>query len=597
VFTLSASLALLVGAAFVALVLSLGNVRSAQRETRHNEKSLTAIAATEKSILDMETGLRGFLVTGEDRFLEPYRLGRAHFPVEAAELVASERGDPPDLKLAQRIAAGGSEYLHQYAEPLLVNAGSRLMSRQRLIRATAEGNRRVDVLRRMFTTLVRYDRAASIRANADADQAGTQALVLGIIGLVGVLLLTAAFAFYMARSVTRPIRLVSDAAKRLREGETAAEVPMVSGTKEVTELAQSFNAMAGALETSRRALLTERDVLDERVQERTAELRDSRLEALQRLALAAEYRDDDTHQHTERVGRVSALIAQTLGLDSDTVELIRIGAPLHDVGKIGVPDSILLKPGRLTAAEFEAMKTHVTVGEAILSSTDSELFRMAAEIARFHHERWDGAGYDAGLAGDAIPLAARIVNVADTFDALTHDRPYKRAWPLGAALEEIRTSAGGQFDPAVVAAFEQLDHARLLDSDGRLDSARRARPISDDTERGSGIPMDQALVRAAFENTPNAVLVMDDERRCMEVNNAACQLFGLARDELLARRLDDFTAPVTRTRLDGLWADFLAGGTDRARIELLIDGQPITVEYSVSANVLPGRHLSVLHRV
>lgn len=195
------------------------------------------------------------------------------------------------------------------------------------------------------------------------------------------------------------------------------------------------------------------ETLEARVRERTAELEEARFQTLRRLARAAEYRDDATGQHTRRVGRASALIARRLGLDDGFVEMIRLAAPLHDLGKIAIPDAILLSQGQLTPSEFEVMKTHCEIGADLLSGSDVPLLRMAAEIASSHHERWDGSGYPKGLAGESIPLAGRIVAVADTFDALRYPRPYKTAWPLSEALDEIERGAGTRFDPRVVEAF------------------------------------------------------------------------------------------------------------------------------------------------
>jgi putative two-component system response regulator len=196
--------------------------------------------------------------------------------------------------------------------------------------------------------------------------------------------------------------------------------------------------------------------LEQMVAERTVELDAARLEVLERLAVAAEYRDDDTGQHTRRVGESAAALARALALPDDLVDAIRRAAPLHDVGKIGVPDQILRKPGRLDEAEMATMRAHTTIGASILAEGRSPMLRLAEEIARAHHERWDGTGYPAGLAGEAIPLAGRIVAVADVFDALAHDRPYRPAWPLADAIAEIRGQRGRQFDPAVVEAFLSL---------------------------------------------------------------------------------------------------------------------------------------------
>jgi putative two-component system response regulator len=192
--------------------------------------------------------------------------------------------------------------------------------------------------------------------------------------------------------------------------------------------------------------------LDQKVRERTAELEATQLEILERLALAAEYRDDDTGEHTKRVGETAARIAEALGWSARDVELIRRAAPLHDVGKIAISDLILLKPGKLTPEEFESMKAHARLGAQILSGGRFPLLQLAEQIALTHHERWDGTGY-LGLQAEAIPIAGRIVSVADVFDALISERPYKRAWPLREALEEIKCQSGRQFDPGVVEAF------------------------------------------------------------------------------------------------------------------------------------------------
>jgi PAS domain S-box-containing protein len=197
------------------------------------------------------------------------------------------------------------------------------------------------------------------------------------------------------------------------------------------------------------------------LQERNAELEAARLEILKRLALAAEYRDDDTHEHTERIGSAVELLARQLGWSKSEAQLLRDAAPLHDIGKLAVPDRILRKPGKLTPEEFELVKTHVKAGVSILSGSGSQVLRLAEEIAAGHHEWWDGTGYPYGLAGEEIALPARIVAVVDVFDALTHVRPYKPAWPVEDAMAEMRRLRGRQFDPTVFDAFERLDHVQL----------------------------------------------------------------------------------------------------------------------------------------
>ena len=186
-------------------------------------------------------------------------------------------------------------------------------------------------------------------------------------------------------------------------------------------------------------------------------IEEAQFETLARLAAAAEYRDDDTGAHTRRVGELAGRLAEALGLPAELVRLIRLAAPLHDVGKIGIPDAILLKPGRLTDEEFEQMKRHTTIGAQMLSGGVSAQIALAEQIAGAHHERWDGTGYPAGLAGDAIPIAGRLVAVADVFDALTHARPYKKAWTRAEALAELRSQRGRQFDSQVIDAFLALE--------------------------------------------------------------------------------------------------------------------------------------------
>jgi putative two-component system response regulator len=197
---------------------------------------------------------------------------------------------------------------------------------------------------------------------------------------------------------------------------------------------------------------SQNQLLEAKVRERTRELIDAQIEIIERLAIAAEFRDDNTGQHTQRVGQMSSLLARQLGLPDSQVSLIARAAPLHDVGKIGVPDSILLKMGKLTPGEFELVKQHTVIGARILSGGKFPLLRLAEEIAFSHHERWDGTGY-AGLRRTEIPLAGRIVAVADVFDALTQQRPYKPAWPVADAIAEIDRQRERQFDPGVVEAF------------------------------------------------------------------------------------------------------------------------------------------------
>ena len=191
----------------------------------------------------------------------------------------------------------------------------------------------------------------------------------------------------------------------------------------------------------------------ERLREAEKEIEDSRAETIFRLAKAAEFRDNETAQHTVRMGEYCAVVARKLGLDAEVSERIRQASPLHDVGKIGIPDQILLKPGRLTEEEFEVIKTHPEIGYRILDGSRSEFLIMGANIAYTHHEKWDGSGYPRGLSGEDIPIEGRIAAVCDVFDALTSDRVYKAAMSPEKAVDILTEGRGSHFDPACLDAF------------------------------------------------------------------------------------------------------------------------------------------------
>jgi putative two-component system response regulator len=189
--------------------------------------------------------------------------------------------------------------------------------------------------------------------------------------------------------------------------------------------------------------------LERKVRERTAQLDTAQRDTIARLALAAEFRDDETGRHTQRVGALSELLARAMGWGDADTALLRLAAPLHDVGKIGIPDAILLKCGLLTARERKIMEQHTTIGAKILSGGRSSFIQLAEKVALSHHERWDGQGYPERRSGASIPSAARIVAVADFFDATMHDRVYRKAWPMDQVLAAIAAMSGSAFDPAV----------------------------------------------------------------------------------------------------------------------------------------------------
>ena len=211
-----------------------------------------------------------------------------------------------------------------------------------------------------------------------------------------------------------------------------------------------------------RELRDHNEMLEQKISDRTIQLEIAKIEILERLALTAELRDDETGEHTQRVGRMCALLSQALELKEENVELIRRASPLHDIGKIATPDRILLKPGKLSTDEWTVMKRHTEVGARLLSNSIATTLQLAQAIALTHHERWDGSGY-LGLKGNEIPMCGRIVAVTDVFDALTHRRPYKEAWPADRAIAEITAQRGKQFEPRIVDAFLEVNqHNDLL---------------------------------------------------------------------------------------------------------------------------------------
>jgi putative two-component system response regulator len=229
---------------------------------------------------------------------------------------------------------------------------------------------------------------------------------------------------------------------------------------------------------------------ERKVGERTRQIERAQVEILERLACAAEYREDETGHHAQRVGHNSALIAHTTGLIDSEVVLLRLAAPLHDVGKIGIPDDILLKPGRLTAEEFDEMKKHTSIGAGILAGSEFSVLQRAEEIALYHHENWDGSGY-MHMSGDSIPLSAQIVHVADVFDALTHERPYRRPWSTEEALDEIRDKSGVFFNTELVDALLAVHHA------GRLEVTGPPPPMADIFRTDPGDDNAELTARAA----------------------------------------------------------------------------------------------------
>ncbi|HEY8584773.1 MAG TPA: HD domain-containing phosphohydrolase [Capillimicrobium sp.] len=451
VVTLGALLVAVMAVGGLVFVGAADRTLGAWSEREQSDVVLDTIDEARQQVIDVETGLRGFQLTGEERYLEPTWAAIAVLPQTMTRLQAGTEGQPALHVMAHDVETAVVEYVHAYTLPLIY----RLRGGVRRPREEATtGKLQVDALRGAFERLQAGERAYQRRASDAVREAGADARRIALAAVAGAILLLLAFTVIVARGIAAPVRRIACAADALAEGRLDERVPE-RGHGEIADLARAFNHMAGGLRAAH-------GELEGRVQATSAEAERARLETLERLALASEYRDDETQEHAHRIGRSAAAIGRRLGLDGCACERLRRAGPLHDIGKVAVPDAILLKPGRLTPDELAVVREHPEVGARILAGSESPVLQLAEEIARTHHERWDGAGYPTGAAGPEIPLAGRIVAVADVFDALTHERPYKPAWSVAAAVAEIEAGAGTQFDPDVVEAFRALDHDALV---------------------------------------------------------------------------------------------------------------------------------------
>ena len=263
--------------------------------------------------------------------------------------------------------------------------------------------------------------------------------------------------------------------KRLKADKETADIPIIFLTAKDDEKDEAHGLDIGAvdyiikpfniaivrkrvkthleLKIARDALKNQNEILEEKVRERTEELEKTQIEILQRLGHAAEYRDEDTGFHVKRMSEYCRFLAKHIGLSDEQCNMLALASPLHDLGKIGIPDGILLKEGKLTESEWVIMRSHAHIGGQLLEGSYSPLIQAAKEIAYTHHEKWDGSGYPKGLKGEEIPLFGRIACICDVFDALISERPYKKPWPVPKALAEIEAGAGKHFDPDLAKAF------------------------------------------------------------------------------------------------------------------------------------------------
>jgi len=261
--------------------------------------------------------------------------------------------------------------------------------------------------------------------------------------------------------------------RQLKEDPTTSHIPIIFVTAKITTADEIKGFELGAVDyitkpisppvvlarvKTHLALYDQNRELDRKVRQQTKAIHETRLKIIQRLGRAAEFKDDDTGMHVIRMSHYSRVLGIAAGMSETAADMLLDAAPMHDIGKIGIPDSILQKPGTLDEQEWNTMQTHAQMGQDIIGDDDSELLRMAAAVAISHHEHWDGSGYPNNLSGEKIPMVGRIVAIADVFDALTSVRPYKESWSVEDAVTHLQAQAGKQFDPRLVSLFvENLD--------------------------------------------------------------------------------------------------------------------------------------------
>lgn len=499
--------------ALVALALTVGMLdwlaRRFDRQLRHSGEVMRVARQAYELALDRETGVRGYLLSRDSSSLAPDLYAREPLTVALDSLSALTAKDQAQAERTGTVRAAINRWANVFALPALRDPDAGLGRKGDQLELV--GKTLFDAVRWSFTRLIQAEdavynaqrrRQESTRAFADVAIALELTVLLAVLVRVRRRVVAQANALAdqqaRARAVIEhapDVLLLVDRDGMVRYHSPSAEALMGLPTAQISgsilmrgvhaadrkALARAFAEMEADpgrphsfvcrvrhVDGSRRVVeargtnllqnpavqaivINARDVSDRVRAEEKA--REAELEVLERLAAAGEARDDDTGQHTRRVGELAARIGEALGLPRDEVDLIRLAAPLHDVGKIGIPDSILRKPGRLTAEEFAIMQTHTLIGATMLADGATRHMRMAETIARSHHEWWDGKGYPDRVAGEAIPLAARIVAVADVYDALTHARPYRGAWKRERVINELRRKTGTHFDPRVVAAF------------------------------------------------------------------------------------------------------------------------------------------------
>jgi methanogenic corrinoid protein MtbC1 len=335
-------------------------------------------------------------------------------------------------------------------------------------------------------------------------------------------------------------------------------------------------ALAGALgwrlgDEQRRGLRRQIDDRSIELRRALTELEIAQAETVRRLSMAVEFRDEDTGAHIERIGRFSTLLAEQVGIETDRCELLGYAAPLHDVGKVAIPDAILLKPGPLTREERAIVETHTEEGYRLLHGSSSSILDMAATIALSHHEKWDGNGYPRGLAGEEIPIEGRIVAIADVFDALTSDRVYRPAFPIERAIEMMREQRAQHFDPVLLDAFMEVISAAGVDARGIVKPDREAllegvlETFSSALERGDAEAAEGAIAQAIEEEVPPVMLHGE------VIAPALARIGELAVAGAIDRESEQLATGIARRVLATLHR-FMLGGAEPTRERVLLAG-------------------------
>lgn len=566
-------IAVILAVALGTMLASLSRLETARKANHRTDQRVEAGAHVLRDVLDTQIGVRGFLLTGQERFLEPTRAAAERFPGDRARLL--DLVDEHQAELVRGLAEEAAD-LVQGLGPQVVSDPPR--TRRGIVAVLSAGNERVDALRTQVERFATVEQREGDQLEDAAIARAEQTRWVAITGTIAALLALALLGWRVQRLAVHPLSRLVEGTRRLAGGDYSARLD-VPELRELAQVSASFNELGDALLDRDLMIAQQTEQLEERVAERTMELDRSRMEVLQRLALAAERRDDDTYAHTERVGALSERIAHALGLDQRRCELLRLAAPLHDVGKIGVPDAVLLKEGPFTPEERLAMQEHTTIGAEILGGSSSPVIQTAERIALTHHEWWDGSGYPAGLRGEEIPLEGRIVAIADVYDALTHDRPYRTALAPQEALDIVRGGSGTQFDAALVATFVRTRAIiEGLEGDGVQADRRR---LSFDPDAGS----DRlgALARAGMLCAPvlrtlpgTAVLVFDTALRFVMAEGRAFAARGIDPATIVGRSLGDVVPADRLAALRPIYDRTLAGFEVRTTISTA-DGVPYVV--------------------